>query len=89
MSFSGSSITAGNLRLTGFTTINASSVSIASLSAAASGAINISSGGGFQINNLTGGVGIQTPGAVTLNTLSGSLTSASGRCRGQHCRGQP
>ena len=77
MSFSGSSITAGNLRLTGFTTINASSVSIASLSAQASGAINISSLAAFQINNLTGAAGIQTPGAVTLNTL-GTISSVTG-----------
>ncbi|HWX90301.1 MAG TPA: hypothetical protein VNY75_08355, partial [Rhizomicrobium sp.] len=77
MSFSGNSITAGNLRLAGFTTINASGVSVGSLSAGATGAITISTLGGVQINNPTGGVGIQTPGAVTLNT-QGSLTSVNG-----------
>ncbi len=77
MSFGGNTIAAGNLQLAGFTTINVSGVGVGSLSASATGAINISTLGAVQINNLTGGVGIQTPGVVTLNTL-GNITSASG-----------
>jgi len=81
MSFSGNGITANNLRLTGFTTINAAGFSAGSFSASASGAINVSSPSGILINNLSGGAGIQTPGVVTLNAL-GTITQASGAAGG-------
>ena len=77
-----SPIIGNNLRVTGASfTAGSGNVTIKSFSASTSGAITINNNGGFQINNLSGGTGIQSSGAagnVSLTATGGNITQFAG-----------